>query len=191
MKKRSNFYPLLLEFISVVFAVLLALALNSYKETIDTRKRAESLKISIYEECKRNKVKIDSIIINNKAYINFLDSIIRVEDKENVRFYFDFSFELLDRSVWNMAQNSDAFDQMDKDFTFKVSGIYENQRFLYDFSSEVFIEIGTMLKEMSTLKTSDMALSTYFYVYTINHTSLELQEDLIEFLEEYAPPEKQ
>ncbi len=44
---------------------------------------------------------------------------------------------------------------------------------------------------MSTLKTTDMALSTYFYVYTINHTSLELQEDLIEFLEEFAPPEKQ
>ncbi len=127
MKKRSNIYPILLEFISVVFAVSLALALNSYKQSIDTEKKAISLQASIYQECKRNKIKIDSIIINNEAYINFLDSIIRVEDKENVRFYFDFSFELLYRSFWNMEQNSDAFDQIDKDFIFKVSGIYENQ----------------------------------------------------------------
>jgi hypothetical protein len=170
---------------------LLALALNSYKETIDARKRAESLQISIYEECKRNKIKIDSNIYYNSEYIAFLDSVVQLGDTEDVPLYFAFEFDLMDKSVWNMAKNSDAFDLIDKEFIFAASQIYENQQFLYDFSNQVFVEIGSKITEMDKLKTSNLALGIYFYVATINQTSIEIQSDMKTFLEEYAPPEKQ
>ena len=48
------------EFLSVVFAVLLALGLNSYKQNLDLKNEAKFLSQNILNECRSNLSKLDS-----------------------------------------------------------------------------------------------------------------------------------
>ena len=58
------------EFLSVVFAVLLALGLNSYKQELDFENESDLLRERIITEVIANKTRLDSVIIRNENTMN-------------------------------------------------------------------------------------------------------------------------
>lgn len=75
-KKQISFWPLFIEFASVVFAVLLALGLNSYKQNQDLREESRLLSKKNLADCQRNLLELDTIYHQNEAYLKYLDSLL-------------------------------------------------------------------------------------------------------------------
>ncbi len=182
--KNISFTQVAIEFISVVFAVLLALGLNSYKQTLDTEKEAQILKDAILGECKSNLVKIDSILIKNQEYRDFLDSIVRLEESE-FQFYFSYEFELLTKGAWEIAQNHSAINTLDPKFVLTVSDLYNSQSFYLDYSSFVFKSVGEQLAHKKSLSEKDIAMAMYYNMSVMNSYAESLKTNYIELLQNY------
>ncbi|MFT6866822.1 MAG: hypothetical protein ACJA08_001660 [Cyclobacteriaceae bacterium] len=148
--KNISYTQLAVEFISVVFAVLLALGFNSYKQSLDTASEAKVLKEAILRECESNLAKIDSILIKNQEYRNFLDSIVRMEENE-FQFYFSYEFEMLTKGAWEIAQNHNAINNLDPKFILSLSNLYNSQNFYLDHSSFVFKSVGEQLAHKKSM----------------------------------------
>jgi hypothetical protein len=183
--KKFSFTQLLLEFVSVVFAVLLALGLNTYKESQDNKLDAELLKASILKECAINKEKIDSILINNQQYHDVLDSLVRLDDDQITGFYFTYDYELLTNGAWQIAMNNPAIKELNQEFLTEAADIYQSQDFYLDFSKRVFENIGIFLSRKDELEEANLALSMYYNIGVMNNSARSLRDDYSNFIMKY------
>lgn len=176
---------IIFEFISIVFAVLLALGLNSYKQSLDLEKESQRIKDNILAEFQSNLHKIDTILLNNEQYGKYLDSLVRLPRNDVQGFYFEYSFELLTHSAYDVAQNSSSSNLIDNEFMLEAADIYHLQTFLEDFSLRVFENIGVALTKKDELKDGNLALSMYYNHNVMKTTTLSLKEAYQEFLDKY------
>jgi len=174
MKKKA-ITQIAFEFLSIVFAVLLALGLNTYKQSIDAQNESATIKKSILKECKENAIKIDSMLLGNQAYFKYLDSLVSLEpaDVNSVSFYYD--LDLLTNAAWTIAQNNSAVNNLDQEFLVAVAEIYQAQEFFSEFSRSFFENIGTFITKQDETDPYNTALSLYFNVSTMNGTAKSLQ----------------
>lgn len=188
--QKIPFGQLSIEFLSVVFAVLLALGLNSYKQSLDTTAEARQLKRAILTECKNNLAKIDSVLIQNQWYVDYLDSIVQLPTAEQKgKFQFSYEIELLARGAWDVAQNNQASSSLDQDFLHEVSDLYNLQDFYMDFSKDMISQMGTTLSSYRKLEEVDLILSMHYKISVINTFALELQQTYRKLLQTYPPIE--
>jgi|GEM_PF-1969769 len=181
---------IIIEFVSVVFAVLLALGLNSYKESITQENNAQKLKAAILSECQMNLRKIDSVLIKNRHYAVFLDSVVSLPNDQVSGFYFTYDYELLTNGAWQIAQNNEAINTLDQDFLMEAADLYQIQSFYTDFSKGVFEEIGVFLARKNELKEANLALSMYYNLSIMNNSAQDLQEDLNQFITKHGHSEE-
>ncbi|MEO1254747.1 MAG: hypothetical protein AAFY41_07675, partial [Bacteroidota bacterium] len=165
------------EFLSILFAVLLALGLNSLKESIDSDNEANTLKVSILKECAENQLKVDSLLINNQDYFNYLDSLIRLDPDDIESIPFQYNLELLTNAAWVIAQNNSSINNLDQDFLVSVAEIYQSQEFFTEFSRSFFENFGSYLSQQDDVTPHTMAISLYFNLNVMNGTARSLQEE--------------
>ena len=184
MKKKA-LTQIAFEFLSIVFAVLLALGLNSYKQSIDLEKDAEVLKKSILLECRNNYARIDSTMQMNEDFSNYIDSLVRLnpEDVEGVSF--NYGFELLSNSAWNIAQNNKAINALDQQFLLDVADIYHTQAFYTEFTSSFYQKIGQHITQMDAIPPYNTALSFYYSLNVMNSAADDLQSKLAVLFDSY------
>lgn len=181
MKKRA-IWQIAFEFLSIVFAVLLALGLNSFKQNLDAEKEAEKIKNAIIREVMVNETRLDSTLIKNQDYADYLDSLVRLKPYEVKDFYFAYEFELLTNSAWQLSQNNRITTYLEEDFLMEASDIYQTQQFYQNFSEKLFQNIGQMLAQQDELKVADMGLSMYYNIGVINNTAADLLTKQRKFL---------
>ena len=157
-----------------MFAVLLALGLNSYKQSLDREEEAVKLKNSIIAECKKNKLKVDSILIKNEAYALYLDSLVSLDEEDIGAVAFKYDFELLTNAAWVIAQNNAAINDLDQDFLLEAAEIYHNQEFFKDFAQSFFSNLGKQVTEQHKIPPYNLALSLYFNVNVMNNSANQL-----------------
>ncbi len=184
MKKKA-LAQIAFEFISIVFAVLLALGLSTYKNSIDMENEAMSVRQNIIKEFQTNLQKIDSVLIKNSVYTSYLDSIVQLQPETVNSFYFDYDFELLTHSAWDIAQNNNSTSLIETQFLLDAADIYHMQNFLEGFAGSVFENIGMALMRKNELQDYNMALSVYYSVNLMNNVSASLKESYTEFLDNY------
>ncbi len=184
MKKKA-IAQIAFEFISIVFAVMLALGLNSFKQNIDAEIEAEKIKNSIIRECKLNLTKVDSTLKKNEAYASYPDSLVRIEPNKVEGFYFAYEFELLTNSAWKLSQNNNVTNNLEDNFLIAAADIYQTQSFYQEFSEQMFQNIGLLLARQSELEPGDLALSMYYDIGVINNTAEDLKGNFKEFLSQY------
>ncbi len=90
-KSTINKQQLFLEFISVVFAVLLALFLNGWRESMKTDKLVERVKHTIKEEVAHNKDEIEAVIDYHKNLVRELRQNTHLLNKVPIK---DFPFDI-------------------------------------------------------------------------------------------------
>ena len=176
---------LAMEFISVVFAVLLALGLNSYKQSIDINEEAEIIKASILKECHQNKAKIDSMLIANQSYASYLDSLVSLDPDEVNNVTFKYNLELLTDAAWVIAQNNSAINKLDQEFLINVAEIYQTQIFFTEFSRSFFENLGSFVIKQDENPPYSTALALYFNVNIINNSCSELLNTYQDLFDKY------
>jgi len=178
-------WQIIIEFISVVFAVLLALGLNSYKQNRDLIKESQTLQRKILAECERNASELDSVMSKNQSYLNYLDSLQGISTELD-GFTISFSSELLTKSAWVYTQTSPAFTELNESFLEDAARLYEMQNYFMQVSNEMFQNIGEMLLASEEIPPSTMLLTCSYFLDNIVKTGNELEELYSGFLDKYG-----
>jgi hypothetical protein len=182
---------LILEFVSVVFAVLFALVLNSRKQNADRWEDAMTIKAAILTECQKNKVKVDSILIKNEAYFNYLDSLVNLDPDDVTSVSFKYDHDLLTNAAWQLAQNNPASNQLEQDFLLDAAEIYQAQIFFSEFATTFFKNIGDYVIRQDETPPYNTALSLYFNLSVMINSSSDLSKAYNEFLNDYQEPNRE
>ncbi len=181
--KKQSLWPIVFEFLSIVFAVLLALGLNSYKENWDLQKESEVLSKKIILECRKNSSKLDSVITQNQAFKSYLDSLLAQETVTD--FSFDFNNKLLSASAWKFTQISRSFPLMDQEFLDYATEMYEVQNYYMTISNNMFQNLGEMIMKAENTEPRIFVLVSHYYLTNILDAALALRKTYQGFLNEY------
>ncbi|HSK77518.1 MAG TPA: hypothetical protein VLQ45_13795 [Thermoanaerobaculia bacterium] len=136
---REKLPELLLEAVSVVFAVLLALAVDEWRETRSRNALAARARASILEEIRSNESKLRNTRDNNRALLQRIEEALsRVKQREpEISLEFNFKIALLSSAAWQTAQMTQAANLMDFDWLRGVSNAYEFQEIYLTSQSTV------------------------------------------------------
>ncbi len=171
------------EFLSIVFAVMLALGLNSYKQNLDLENEAKLLTKNIVNECKKNLRKLDSTLLVNQAFKPYIDSLLAAEEVRG--FHFSYSNELLSSIAWNFTKASKSFPHMDPSFLNDAAEVYEHQEYYMKNSNQMFEHLGTIIIQIDNIKPRTLAQTGDYYLSNLIGAATELKLFYEEFLKKY------
>ncbi len=129
--KKLNLQRLIFEFISVSFAVLIALLVNQWREDYNNNKLAEMAIYNIKQEIQENKDVMDILIPSHKSILSKIDSIIVRKEKYNsiVDSNISINVTLISSSAWEMAEITNAIFYLDFDDANKMAKVYNLQSY--------------------------------------------------------------
>ena len=182
MKKSISFWQVLIEFISVVFAVLLALGLNSYKQNKDLQDEARLLSNKIIRECERNMLELDTALRQNMEFKLYVDSLRAAEEMPN-SFDISISSELMTRSAWDFTKASRSFSYLDESFLEEAAALYERQDYYMHISNQLFQSLGNMI--MSDPEPENSLSVANYLIMNLNASAQNLQTNYQQFLKKY------
>lgn len=137
---RDKLPELLLEAASVVFAVLLALAVDEWRETKSRKDLAARARASILEEIRSNESELRNTRDNNRALLQRIEETLPgVKQKREASLEFHFEIALLSSASWHTAQMTQAASFLDFDWVRRVSNVYELQE-LYVTSQSAVVD---------------------------------------------------
>ncbi|MEO9871210.1 hypothetical protein [Ekhidna sp.] len=183
MKKKA-LTQIAFEFLSVVFAVLLALGLNSFKQNMDLESEGEFLQEKIIKETKRNLLELDSVLITNKAFFIQLDSLRKTDKLISDQLNISIASELLTRSAWDFTKASRSFSYIDEEFLSEAAFLYESQDYYMTISNQMFEKLGDML--LTDPDMEKVIKLTHYYISNLNVTAENLIKTYQEFLDRYT-----
>ena len=125
---REKLPELLVEAASVVFAVLLALAVDEWRETRSQKALAARARASILEEIRANESELRNTRDNNRAMLQRIEEALpRIKQEPETFVEFNFQIALLSSAAWHTAQTTQAANFLDFDWVRRVSKVYELQ----------------------------------------------------------------
>lgn len=176
---------IIIEFVSVIFAVLFALGINSYRESRNQKKEATNLKMAILNEFKNNQVKIDSMLVRNKEYYDYLDSLVKMDRSEVKSVQFIYNLDLLTSAAWHLVQSNSASNQIDQEFLLDAAELYQTQDFFINYASGFFQNVGALLKDQNNTSDYDTAMSLYFHMNVLMSSANGLSKGYQDFITTY------
>ena len=186
MKKKA-IAQIAFEFLSIVFAVLLALGLNSYKQNADLKSESQLLESNILDECQANLLKLDSSIYENEIYQAYLDSLLSSDEIDG--FEFNFQNKLLSSIAWNFTTSSKSFQFMNPDFLNDAAELYENQDYYMKISNQMFEHLGDMILQIDNTEARTLTLTGDYYLSNLISASKELRSNYQRFLKKHSRKE--
>ena len=125
---REKLPELLVEAASVVLAVLLALAVDEWRETRSQKALAARARASILEEIRANESELRRTQADNRAMLQRIEEALpRINQEPETFVEFHFKIALLSSAAWNTAQTTQAANFLDFDWVQRVARIYELQ----------------------------------------------------------------
>jgi hypothetical protein len=135
---RDKLPELLLEAASVVFAVLLALAVDEWRETKSRDALAARARASILEEIRSNESELRNTRSKNRALLQRIEKTLpRVKQEPETSLEINFQIAFLSSSSWQTAQMTQAANFLDFDWVRRVSNVYEHQELYLTSQSAV------------------------------------------------------
>ncbi len=131
---REKWPELLLEAVSVVFAVLLALAVDEWRDGRASARRAEVARQGILEEAASNLAELENTRAWNVAMLEGLEEARQRQREEQPvgSIQADYEIALLSSSAWSTAQVTGAVLQLPYEWLQDVSRQYELQELFLD-----------------------------------------------------------
>jgi hypothetical protein len=129
---KSKLPELTLEAAFVVFAVLLALGVDEWRENRTNQKLADRTRDSIIEEIHTNYLELISTrSLHDSLLIQLNNDLIDLKNDSSIPINVDFSVSLLSTAAWHTAQMTQATHFLDLSWIIEVSRLYELQE-LYE-----------------------------------------------------------
>jgi tetrahydromethanopterin S-methyltransferase subunit F len=179
------FRKILVEVISVVFAVLLALGLNHWREEKANEALAEKALQNIIIEIKSNIENIDSDV---EEYEVIYDTLVarkkRLTNGTKTNMSLSYNHPILSSSAWKIANTTGAVKDMDIEVMMDLSDLYTFQEIFQKNGFEYFSSftsldaqkkenelafLDSFLKQISILKSWGKSLSNGYRDFIINH----------------------
>lgn len=177
---RDKLPELLLEAASVVFAVLLALAVDEWRETKSQKALAARARASILEEIRGNEAELRGTRDKNRALLQRIEETLpRIKQEPETSLEFNFQIALLSSASWHTAQMTQAASLLDFDWLRRVSKVYELQELYATSQSAVVDRIGGI----SEILEDDEPQRMVTIIAERLRVALRIQDSL---LEEYA-----
>ncbi|MCV9385488.1 hypothetical protein [Reichenbachiella ulvae] len=143
--KQGTWKKLGVEVFSIVFAVLLALVLNHWREDVLDRKSSNHALQNVLIEIATNRQDLVQEVENLDTLIHQLKGRLgQLKEGQESDAGLGISFTLLSHSAWEMAQVTGAVKNFDLDFLMNVSELYEFQEICHDNGLSIIDRINTM-----------------------------------------------
>jgi hypothetical protein len=177
---REKLPELILEAVSVVLAVLLALAVDEWRETRSQNALAERARLSILEEIRSNEAELRGTREANHALLQQIqETLAGGRQGPEMSLEFNFQIALLSSASWDTAQMTQAASFLDFDWVRRVSKVYEFQD-LYVTSQSVVVD---RISGISEILENDPFQMLRIIAGRLR-ANLELQDSLLEKYEE-------
>ena len=175
----------LVEVFSVVFAVLLALGVNEWREADNNKDLASEAFGKVVQEIKSNKSMIDDILLNHKNIIAEIDTVIvKLKRKSDIVGFGDIQFETPSRTAWDAAVLTTAVNYLDYDKVEKITSVYSTQRVYSDISDKVFQELVFFVPDKNREEMIKQFTKQKVYVYNLISIEEQLLDTYSKFLSE-------
>lgn len=176
MFKKLPFTNLLIESFSVIFAVLLALFVNEWREDISDKRAAADALDKIVIEIKENKSNLENSIDVHKKTISDLKQLVKIAGGNVPDSIFQgYNFELMKKISWEAAVLTDVIHNLDFKLVSKLSGIYAEQ----DFYSSLINKMMDRIVFESKYSNNDELVSTLKNHQKYFSVLLEIEQQLI------------
>lgn len=147
---RHKWPELLVEGFSVALAVLLALAVDEWRENRSNRELAELAEASIVAEVQENLRRLEEGAADRDSLLAYLDASLAIlesgETPEDISI--NVSPALLARTAWETAQVTRAIHFMPYDKVARIGRLYDFQR-MYETSEAQLVELISSLGSMN------------------------------------------
>lgn len=126
IKQYINAPQLIIEVLSIILAVFLALAVNRWKENYDHEKTADIALKSIIGELKSNSKDLTTVM---PLHISLRDTIQKISRnrKRDHNYALNFTPAFLKKTAWETAISTQAVMYMDYEIVSKLSSVYNYQ----------------------------------------------------------------
>jgi len=127
VRLREKLPEILIEAASVVLALLLALALNSWNDARHDRERAAAARAAILAELRGNRAELDQARPVLKAIITSLQAALDPDKPEPNELKVELGVSLLSSGAWHAALATQASQDFDFDWVRRIARVYELQ----------------------------------------------------------------
>lgn len=187
---KENIGKIAVEFVSVVFAVLLALGLNHWRENTINEQLATDSYQRIKNEINDNVAELDSSLVEFDQYLEqiakekvLLDSL--ADDYKGVNW--EYAHPVLSIDAWKAATITNAVLNMDPDLVEDLADVYAIQEMYMEFGFNFFDRVAEMARFKDEPRILIEIIQTH---YSISKSIAQsLRNGYQDFLDEYPNDE--
>lgn len=196
--KTSNWKSASLEVVGIVFAVLLALWLESLRDDMELQDRADEALERIRYEIVANKRDLEESIASNQENITAIRAVFsaRAADPEaatepllgSIVDYLAFSSSSLSDSAWTSAKMTEVLGKMPPETVSSLAGLYDTQSYYRDYARIFVREYAELTIDIQLDKSADEAARKFVqHAAILNSIGSQLLEAYNEFLGADSP----
>ncbi len=183
---KQNVGKIAIEFISVVFAVLLALGLNHWRENTLNEQLAKDSYERIQREIDDNIAELDSSLVEFDRYIEEIQNEKLQLDSLGVEYKgvsWSYSHPVLSIDAWKAATITNAVLNMDPDLVEDLADVYAIQEMYMEFGFKFFDRAAEMARFRDDPETMIEIIRSHFEIS--KSIAQSLRKGYGDFLEEY------
>ncbi|MEO9968025.1 MAG: hypothetical protein ABJF11_19690 [Reichenbachiella sp.] len=178
---------LLMEFASVVFAVLLALGLNHWREAEAEQRVAEKALLNVFLEIHVNQLDVADEITTYQERMAEIKVFKDSFDKgEAMPYSLGFNIPLLSNSAWNVANSTGAIKDFDLKLLLELSDIYAFQE-MYQSNGVAYLQSMNSVEFKMDEHAKAIVNSNYGQLRTFEKWSRQLSKLYLDFIQEHGP----
>ena len=144
---RAKLPEILTEFLSVVFAVLLALGVDEWRQDRENAKLAARARESILVEIRTNRDRLRGNLESNRKGLAAIAPDEELGPGSKVKLELGMVWVGLSSAAWQSAQTTQAARFFDYTWLMNMAGVYENQALYTNSQADLFQHIGGAIGE--------------------------------------------
>lgn len=171
MLKKTNFTKngktLFVEFISILFAVFLALIANQWNENIKHTKLAKQSINNIKTEIQNNSNTLDSMLVKHKIIIDAFENAISAPDTSESEMDISVTFSLISSNAWETTKLTQAISYINFETVSDISAIYQYQSYYETLINNYALNYLMTASEIDTIEEAKQQLNKLKSIYQI------------------------
>ena len=153
-KSKINYRKILIEALSISFAVFLALGARQWGESYNHNKLAKKVIVNIAKELNENKEIMDEVIPYQRARIHEFDSIISILEEGGI--YNDsiknLEITLISSTAWEMAKITNAIYYIDFEKVNTLASVYNLQSYYESIVKQYILNNTGLVKDNNDIE---------------------------------------
>lgn len=179
-KIKINLSQIVIEIISVVFAVSLALIGNEFRENYNNEQLADVAIMNLRNEVKNNKTLLLKSIEAHEKTIAYLSEFLKTQKKDSTAQ--SYYFERLEETAWESMKISQVTQFIDFKLTSRISKVYTEQKIYNDLIIKMMDNMifqGDYSDEKNIMKTLRRHLVNFYIILEVENNLLKTIEDFL------------